>query len=111
MSLCRGVAILIFKKGTSTNHKEHFIKTKYINIYGPKYAIMKILRFIAIFLAIGFNTLACLSLTHHISSTMDVGILVLLFTGVGWLLLGFAMNLILLLRHRQLVIFFLRFQK
>ncbi len=80
----------------------------------PKYLIMKILRLIAIFLAIVFNITLLMFETlffiQTLSSNTDVTNLAVQFTAFVWLLMGFTTYLTLLLRHKKLMAFFQDFK-
>jgi len=81
---------------------------------GPKGTIMKILRFIVIFLAFAYSVLIpALSGTEliHSFSTKDIETTILLLTVLGWMLLSFTIHFILLLRHKQLMTFFQDFKE
>ena len=81
---------------------------------GPKYLIMKILRFIVIFFVIECNiillTFASSGFVKIVSSNSDVKVLVISFTSTAWLWLGFFMYLTLLLRRKTLLTFFQDFK-
>ncbi len=82
-------------------------------MYGPKYAIFKVLRFMTIFLALAYNIMIPIffgvELFQNISK-MDINVMVQQFIVFGWMFLSVAKHFNLLIRHTQLVIFFKDFK-